>query len=270
MITLDNGEEIRTLESFRLKELSDHDNPSGWNFDHKLQYIPGRDSPWDFGTERKGSEFEIPCKSFNQDESITQKQINEFNSFAFNMYREPRDIKMWFDYEPDKFIMVQLKQAFGVGRATKLKSLSIPFISLDGKKYALSNQFDPETIPEYDQVVEGDRYANSKSLDLVFRRNYTGFHNYSSFLTHVIFKISGTIKNASITHQQSNIELTLPNMTNGIMLIDTKDASISINGHSLLEGSNYNFFSILPGNNGFLFKSENPKAKVTFEWLHEF
>lgn len=270
MITLDNGKEIKTLTSFGFKETSDHENPSGASYDRKLQYIPGRDSPWDFGIERKGIEFEIPCKSFNKDETITQKQINDFNAFAFDMYREPKRLKMWFDYEPDKFLLVKVKQAFSINRSSKLKSISIPFESDDGKKYALYNEFDPEYIPNYDEVVEGDRYRNDEQMDWFYRNSYTGFHNYSPFITTITFKITGTIKNASIVHQQSGIELTLPNMTNGTMYIDTKEALIKINDISTLAGSNYNFFTIQPGDNGFHFKSDNPRAKVEYEWFHEF
>lgn len=270
MIILDNGIEIKSLSDFGFRELIDHSNPSSVAFERNLQYIPGRDSPWDFGVNKKGKDFEIPCKIYVSDEEVIENKINEFNAFVFNMHREPREMKMWFDYESDKFIYVQLKQSFEIDRSSRLKYFSLPFTSLNGKKYARSDEYDPKELAEYGKVKDGDFYRNSDRLNWIFRRSYTGFFNYSPYTTSIQINIQGTIKNASVLHQQTGVELTLPNMTNGTMLIDTKQFAIFLGDSDLAMESNLNFFEIVPGNNSFLFKSDSPNAKVILEWFHEF
>lgn len=259
-----------TFEDFGMRVSDGYQTPITPSFSHQHVKIPNRDEIWDFGSQTTESGFYLPIGMKRSDVKTKTDKFNKFVGFILDKYKKPRTIKFSFDFEPEKFVYAKLDTQISILRKLVGQDMEINFLQTDSNRYALSDAYDPEHIPEYDKVLPGDMYANSVSMDWIFRRSYSGFHNYSPFLTTISIKIIGTIKDASITHQQSEVELTLPDMIDGIMLVDTKKSSIILNSVSLLEGSNYNFFEILPGDNGFLFQSKVPNAKVTFEWLHEF
>lgn len=89
-------------------------------------------------------------------------------------------------------------------------------------------------------------------------------------VTDFIIEISGTVTNPSVTNLVNNQKLTLPSISSGKLIIDGKRFVVIKNDQDILDGSNYNFFHIQPGEVGFLFEGDSPNAAVTYKWLHKF
>lgn len=270
MITLVDGSKKVRLEDFGFKALSSHSNQSSGDFDRKLQYIPGRYAPWDYGVQQKGKSMEIPCKSFFKDESELEKAINKFNAFVLDNDKSPKTLKMYYDYEPDKFYYVQLDGPFDPDRTTALKGISIPFFAGDSNKYASSKEYDPTHKIIYGEVEKGDYYPNTQSFQWIYNKHYSGIYNYSAFTTFIKITIVGTVKNGKIKHLQTGKSLTFPDISNGRIVLNSENKSVERNYVSVLEGSNYNFFDLVNGENGFIFEGDITNAKVTFNWVHRF
>lgn len=270
MITLTDGSEKVRLEDFGFQALTTHSNSSSGNFDRKLQYIPERFAPWDFGVQQKGKTMNINCKSFCSSESELEKNINKFNSFVLDNDKNPKTLKMYYDYEPDKFYYVQLDAPFDPDRSTILKGLSIQFFAGDSSKYASSNQYDTDKKIIYGEVETGDYYPNTKNFKWTYKKHYSGIYNYSSFTTNIKIIIVGTVKGGSVKHLKTGKKLTFPDITDGRIVLNSEDKTVEKNYVDVLEGSNYNFFDLSTGDNGFEFMGESASAVVTFEWVHRF
>lgn len=270
MITLIEGNKKVRLEDFGFRALSSHSNQSSGNYDRKLQYIPGRFAPWDFGVQQKGKSMEIPCKSLFKEESELEKAINKFNSFVLDDNKSPKTLKLSYDYEPDKFYYVQLDGPFDPDRTNILKGLSIPFFAGDSNKYAKSDEYDPEHKIIYGQVEKGDYYPNTQSFQWLYNKHYSGIYNYSSYTTKIKIIIVGTVKNGRVKHSQSGKILTFPDITNGRIVLDGNNKTVQRNYVDTLVGSNYNFFDLVVGDNSFTFEGDITNAKVAFEWAHRF
>lgn len=270
MITLDNGTSIKKLTDFGFRELTEHENPAQPAFERKNVVIPGKAGTWNFGTQIGERIMRIPVKYIYTTEAEFQKKLNEFNSYFYDEIGEPVSLKLVYDYEKDKFFTVTIAENFIPDRQTILKSFVIPFVANEPMKFAKSDEYDPVDNVVFGEVESGDFYHNTQEFNWVYSKHYSGVYNHSSLNTKFNIEIIGTIKNASVTHLDTGTKLTLPNVNNGILIVDANSFNIEVNGNSDVIGTNFNFFDLVPGRNGFLFESEKPNAKVTFKWLHKF
>lgn len=151
MITLDDGKTTKKLSDFGFRELTDHSNPSQPPFDRRTVSIPGREGTWEFDSEIGERPANIPVKYLAMSETEFQTKLNEFNQFFYDEFGQPKELKLIYDYEKDKYIYVKLAQNFSPDRQTILKSIDIPFISTKPRKQA---RFLPSEITWGSDVID--------------------------------------------------------------------------------------------------------------------
>lgn len=269
LITIDD----KRLEDFGLYLEEGQQHPATPYFQHNTMEIAGMPGVWDFGTEIREKRFEFPIATNGIERFEMQRRINSLVAFLCDEFGKPREIKLVFDYEPDKFYTAKLAEQFVPDMVKPFTRFYLPFIAFDPFKYASANQYDPKENYKYDEQYLYDiglMYDNPKSFKWQYSKHYSGVNNYSSLATHFVIEIQGTVQNGSITNLENNQKLTLPNISNGKLVVDGKRFAIIRNGTAILEGSNYNFFDIQPGEVGFLFEGDNAHATVTYKWLHKF
>ncbi len=248
-----------------------HEDPITPIFEHKLMHIPGRPGAWDFGSEIKERPFSFNLRIHERFHDNMQQAFNELVAFLFDEFGKPREVKVVREYEPDKFITAKVMEAMIPERLTDEGELLLPFVAVDPYKYASANEYDESYQYDKEYLYDiGLMYDNPESFKWEYERHYSGINNYSSLVADFVIEIQGTVSNGSITNLENNQKLTLPNISNGRLLIDGKRFAIIRNGAAILEGSNYNFFHIQPSEVGFLFEGDNPNATVTYKWLHKF
>lgn len=142
----------------------------------------------------------------------------------------------------------------------------------DPFKYGLSTAYDLKKPLEYDKGAEygslGYRNTQGFAWNIV-PHHYSAVENYSTLDTAIKIIIKGTVKDGSITHLPTNQTLKLPNITNGVIVVDTETFNLSVNGVDVLEFEG-DFFDLVEGNNGLLFKAEQANAIVNYDWLHKY
>lgn len=269
MIILDD----KNIADFGFMVEPGYEDPITPNMQRKTVAIPGRSGLWDFGTEMREKPFNYPLKLIDRFHDDMQQAYNELVAFLFDEYGQPRSIKMVREYEPDKFYMVKVVEQMLPERLVDESNLVLPFVADDPFKYSMANQYDPNENYIYNQDYLYDiglMYDNTKSFQWNYENHYSGINNYSPLVADFIIEINGTVSNGSITNLKNNTKLTIPDISNGKIVIDGKRFVVIKNGQDILEGSNYNFFNIQPGEVGFLFKGDNPNAAVTYKWMHKF
>lgn len=235
--------------------------------------VPGRHGAYDFGAYLEPREFTLNVVFPRQSYADLKYQIRQFVRKFTDEYGRPKTVRLRFGDEVDKYYNVRLTESIPVERAAERGYLALGLTAFDPYAYASANAYDPEEDYEYNSGYEYDTglmYDNPQSFRWVYPKHYSGINNYSDYTTDFIIEIDGSVKNPSITNLNNGIKLTLPDITNGKLTINSKDYTVIKNGVSTLLGTNGEFFRIQPGEVGFLFEGVNPNATVTYRWYHKF
>lgn len=235
--------------------------------------VPGRHGAYDFGAYFEPREFALNCVFKRQSYTDLKAQIREINRLFVDQFGRPKTVKLRFGDEVDKYYNVRLTQGVTVDRIAERGFFTIGLTAFDPYAYAGMNAYDPEKAIEYNSdnyFDTGLMYDNPRSFQWLYSKHYSGIYNYSTYNTDFIISIEGTVNSPRVTNLETNVTLTLPNISNGIIEINSKDFTVVKNGVSSLIGTNGNFFDIPPENAGFLFEGISPNAKVSYKWLHKF
>lgn len=112
---------------FGLVFLKDHYHPLTPEMRNKTMVIPGMSGEWDFGSERGPKPFNLPFEMIEYDLFERQRKLNTLVAFLYDAYGKPREIKLTFDYEPDKFYSVKLAEKIDPERLISTARFVISF-----------------------------------------------------------------------------------------------------------------------------------------------
>lgn len=262
-----------SLSDYKMDVLSGYERPLFTSISNITKTVPGRPGAWDFGIEigSRVETYPIICKAKGAVER--DKLIREFVGKLFDQKAKPRTFKIRTSFDPQLWIECRVSanptgKYYPGGHVVfdlQFTAFNDPF------KRGEQTAFDPIEPVYYGEVQTGDYYKNPATFDWVYSPHYYGCYNYGSLETDIIFTLTNaTATSPSILHLESGKELTLPNFSNALVVIDTKKKTVKINNQDIIQGSNMKFFSLYPGNNGFAFKGNGVRGKVTSEWLHKF
>lgn len=99
-----------------------------------------------------------------------QKKIREFTAFLFDEYGKPREIRLSFGYEPEKYYKVRYSGSITPERLITMGVFELPFIAYDPFAYAPATYYDPDVVGNYaDSVygfeIVGKHDANHKPIE---------------------------------------------------------------------------------------------------------
>lgn len=257
------------LEDFSMRTLRNHIRPLSGSFSQKKQHIPEMMGDYYFGTEIGSKTYEMVLTTWTNDWKTLEERLDSLNAFLFDANGQPKLLKCFFD-NSDKFAFIYLKDQIIPDVSSVMEKIPITFVNYDGGEYSTSSAYDPETPLRYDDGhMYGEKgYANTTGFDWIYSRHYSGLENYSSLNTDIKITIKGTVKGGSVTHLESGVKLTFPDVTNGTIVIDGGVFNVQVNGvDTVFDGE---FPVLKPGGNGFLFEAETVNATVSFDWYHKF
>lgn len=117
------------FEDFGLIQEEGHDHPPTPNFNRKTIHIPGRTGTWEFGSEIREKPFNIPLGTLGRDRIKLQQQLNDFVAFLFDDFGQPREFKIVYDYEPDKYYIVKVREQFNPQRVRPFTRFTLPLVA---------------------------------------------------------------------------------------------------------------------------------------------
>ena len=261
-----------TFEEFGFIPLFAQSQPKTGDITHNLISVINRPGAWHFGNAIGIKEFQVPLALIESNDLMKEEKIDKIVNFFVDSKGNPRAVKIAFRRAPDKFIWAFFQSLNEPSYTDNTVDFVINFIQPDPYRYGLSNMYDVDKPLRYDEGnnygVQG--YPNTKSFKWnIVPHHYAGIENYSNLDTDIKITIQGTVRGGSITHLPTNQELKLPNITNGTIVVDTETFNMTVNGQDIMEFDG-DYFEMVPGNNGFLFKAEQANATVNFDWLHRF
>lgn len=271
MITFKSEGKSLRLEDFDMCPLRKHSRPLSGVISHNTQHIPGLTGDWYFGAQIGTKEYELQANILEPDFEKLEKRLDQLTAFLFDGKGQPKLIEAHWD-NSKKFAYIRLKDAIVPDVSTILEKIPITFVNFDSNEYTTSKAYDLKIPLEYDKGVEYGSlgYRNTQSFTWnIVPHHYSAVENYSTLDTAIRITIKGTVKSGSITHLPTNQALKLPNITNGTIIVDTETFNLSVNGVDTLEFEG-DFFDLVEGNNGLLFKAEQASATVSYDWLHKY
>lgn len=235
-----------TEKDFGLIPLQNHSHPINTGIQHKMIKIPGMAGVHDIRTELAPKYFEFEFAIKEQDEIMVQAKLNEFVAFLCDDTGHPRNIKLIFDYEPDKYYTVKLNNVIDPERIRGFSRFSVSFVASDPYKYAISP-------------------AKVRLNNMVYNRGNC--------------KATGTIT-IEITEETDHLEVTLLNTgeflyiddnfdTGDIVVIDLEKEYVAKNGYSAMPNLylESDFFELPVGEFEITISSGNGILEFRERWL---
>jgi predicted phage tail component-like protein len=233
--------------------------------------VPGRHGAYVFNSYLEPRRFFpyilIPSQATLND---VQKIVRQVSSLLVDEYGSPKDVKLIYDYEPEKYYIARFTGYIAIDRVAKTGRFPIPFLAYDPFAYADMNAYDTDPIEYGVEIPEGTILNNTQSFEWLYERHYSGLYNHSFTGAKLSLKIEGSVNYPSITNLNTGQMMMLPSLNNGVLEIDgEKETAIngSVNAMPDFRGD---FLILNGGDNSLLFKGENPNCTVTYQWKHKF
>lgn len=148
---MDNGIETKRFDDFGFDCDLDHTNPTTPTFTEKTLQIPGRRGLWNFGNEIGTKAFNFNLTSHDRSYDRVQVNLNKLNAFLFDEFGQARELKVIFDYEVDKYILMKASSHLSPERAQFEKTLPISFMAYKPNKQFVAESdevtWDSDVIP---------------------------------------------------------------------------------------------------------------------------
>lgn len=239
------------------------------SFQRRTATIPGKAGAWDFGVEIGEKPVSFPLKTVELIPTRMQQKFNQFVYFLLNEKGQPRDIKVVFDYDPNKYRMMKLAQQIIPERLMDEGIIELTLIASDPYAYMPNDTFDPIETYLYNTGLDyntGLQYKNPKGFTWKSTRQITGVYNYLHYRTPLSLTIEGSVISPHITNRTTGQTLALPTLKNEKLEIDGKGYSLIRNRQYSLQGLFGDFIDLNGGPNDLLFHGGDPNAVVTYTW----
>lgn len=250
-----------TFADFGLIEEFGHVHPSTPEFSDKTISIPGRPGVISFGTEIRAIQFTFPLKVFVRDRFERQRRKNNFVAFLFDEYMRPREFKLRFTYEPDKYYWVKVSNQITPEMLTVTDQFELTLIANDPRKYFISSSdeitWENDVIPIYSDIL----WMTGDGVHTVTGPSTIEIVNNGTLAQLSSFTISGTGTNVGFSCNGKSFSL--GTFTNTTFEIDGKTYSVKKNGIDVFSALSGDFIELLPGINNVQIEGNNLNLTIS-------
>ncbi len=265
MLTMDD--QFR-FKDFGLIPLQDHVHPMTPAYSNNTLSIPGRPGLWDFGEEIGAKEFEIPLGLIEYDRIALQAKLNEFVAFLYDRRGKPREFKVIFDYEPDKYYMVKCRGQLNPNRMINAGEFALPLVAYDPYK---------RLIVDADEITWGSEIVKFNSTSINFGHTAVGLKQINSpqTVTYTVLgqtiiptlHIIGTANGLTLTSNGKSVSL--PNFSNANWVIDGNNYTVTRNGTEMIL-DDIDFIEFFNGENELNITGSNMNFSLTAKYKDKF
>lgn len=262
MITLDG----RFLSEFGLIERQGHSNPMTPSTRDKTLVIPGRNGAYHFGTDWDVRPFNIPV-AVKKERMEMQLDMRAFTAFLLDPYGQPREIKLIFDYEPDKFYMVKYSGQITPERLWNLGQFELPFIAYDPLAKFVSSTKD--ILMESDIPILSDITLDADYTYQVKGNTTLDIINDGTIVIRPTIFIEGTAQSLTLTLNGESFSF---GEINGSVEINGEQYLVKVNGNDSLSATTGDLTKLLllPGNNEVVISGSGININIIFDFHHPY
>jgi phage-related protein len=257
----------RDPREFGLIFLKDHYHPHTPEMRSKTLIIPGRPGAWDFGSEWGSRPINLPFGIIEYDRLVMQRKIRAFVAFLLDPYGRPREVKLTFDYDPDKHYPVKLAAQISPERLFFAEQFELPLVAHD--PYAKSLLLSDQITMGSDISVMADITVGAEYEYTITGSTVIEIINDGTVAVRPDIYIDGTAANIVVWHTQTNKTFFINSITSPIE-INGESFTVKVNGANNLNKLNGDFIELLPGSNSLVITPENANLNLRFSFYHKY
>lgn len=257
-----------TFEDFGLIEEFGHVHPSTPDFTEQTLSIPGRPGLLSLGTQIGAKQFSLPVKVFVRDRYERQRIKNKLVAFLFDEYRQPREFKLSFDYEQDKYYIAKIASQFTPEMLFQMDQFDLPIIANDPTKHFLL-EADEIKVGSHIPFLSRVRPARH-SFVITTNQSIKVIHDGTIAILPRI-TISGSATSVTLTNTRNNKSFTITN------IVSSKPIVIYGENYLVTEGGNDSFsklvgdfLELLPGDNNITISGSGLNLTISFKYRAQF
>ncbi|WP_163526611.1 phage tail domain-containing protein [Halobacillus ihumii] len=250
MIKLDGN----NLREFDIELLENHQNPMSAPTREKTLKIPGRKGVLSFGTETDPKPLNLPLGILPQANKIgLHRKIEAFDRFISDDWGNPREMKLVYDYNPDKYYMIKKVGEIPIERFVTMGSFELPIIAHDPQAKLIVENHEiswDSTELTYDSSVSMDHYSPGTNIPVTAPTSIDYYVNGYAVRPTIIIEGSAD----SLTVSANGQSFSLGSFTNTKYEVIGQDYTIKKNNTQngmpdLKKDSINDHLELLPGDN---------------------
>ncbi|QKE71880.1 hypothetical protein HPK19_03260 [Arthrobacter citreus] len=254
------------ISQWGLQIQNEHLHPAIPELRNKTMTIPGMPGVWDFGSEFGSRPFSFPLGFIEYDLYEKQRRLNEFVAFLFDSYGRPREIKLTFDYEMDKYYLVKASNQIEPLRTVGFNFFTLEFIA--NKPYKKFKIQSDEIVWDSDIPILSDiSWLTDGSERLINSEQTIEVVNNGNIAIKYSFIMSGSGNNVNLS--SNGIVMNFGTFSNTTFNVDGERYTIYKNEVEDLITSY--FIELLPGVNQIQINGSNLnltiKEKLRYQYL---
>ncbi|PFF00487.1 putative phage tail component, N-terminal domain-containing protein [Bacillus sp. bc15] len=261
-----------TIDGKRLNELSlallpGFQHPAAPPIRDYTVSIPGRPGAYYFGSDIDPLEFKLPLIIKPQeDRRKLSLAIREMVTAFIDPYGKPKEIKLIYDYEPDKYYLARYSGSLPIDRYFRMGKFELPLIAYDPHAYSI--------VESSKGIKWGDRIPWMSQIPIgLGRTSYTitspqtlSINNYGSLVVRPVIEISGSATALTLTINGESFSI--GTFTNSTILIDAERYAAIKNGQNFLfqlQG-NLEKLEFMTGANAIQIGGSNLNINIAFKY----
>ncbi|MBH0323378.1 distal tail protein Dit [Bacillus cereus] len=229
--------------------------------------IPGRIGAYYFGSDIDPLEFNLPLIIKPQEDRFSLTAVIRKMVAAFiDPYGKPKEVKLIFDYEPDKYYLVRYSGSMPIDRYFRMGKFELPLVAYDPYAYSVSQSTDEirweDMIPWMSDIP-----INFKKTSYTVTNPQTlTAENYGQKVVRPVIEISGSANNLTFT--LNGERFSLGSFANSSFLIDAEQYAVIKNGQNFLfqMQGNLEKLELMPGANAIPIGGSNLNINIAFKY----
>lgn len=229
--------------------------------------IPGRPGAYYFGSDIDPLQINLPLIIKPQeDRFLLTAAIRKMVAAFIDPYGKPKEVKLIFDYEPDKYYLVRYSGSIPIDRYFRMGKFELPLIAYDPHAYSVLQS--TEEIRWQDMVPwMSDIPINFKQTSYAVTTPQTlTVDNYGQRVVRPVIEINGSANNLAFTLKGERFSI--GSFTNSSFLIDAERYAVIKNGQNFLfqlQG-NLEKLELMPGAHEISIAGSNLNINIAFKY----
>ena len=227
--------------------------------------IPGRPGAYYFGSDIDPIQFSLPLLVKPQENRYELAvAIRKMMAAFIDPYGKPKEVKLIYDYEPDKYYLARYSGSLPIERYLSMGKFELPMIAYDPHAYSIVETddltFDSEIPFESDVTFDIGDYGFAINTP-----QSINIDNYGSLVARPVIEISGTATNLTLTLNGESF--LFGSFSNASFLIDAEHYAAMKNGQNFLFElkGNMERLELLPGTNAVNITGSNLNINISFK-----
>ncbi|MCU5095059.1 distal tail protein Dit [Bacillus wiedmannii] len=257
----------KKLSELKLALLPEYQHPASPPVRDYTVSIPGRPGAYHFGSDIEPMEFNLPLIIKPQENRYElAAAIRQMVSAFIDPYGKPKAVKLIFDYEPDRYYIVQYSGSIPIDRYFSMGKFELPLIAYDPHAYSI--------VESTKGIKWGDRIHWMSKIPIgLGRTSYKinspqtlSINNYGSLIIRPVIEISGSATSLTITIKGESFSVGA--FTNSTILIDAERYAALKDGQNFLfqlQG-NLEKLEFMTGANAIRIGGSNININIAFKY----